>query len=194
MPSLIPWNPLLPTRASSTPRSFRGAAPTSPTSRSEKAKSFSGGDPTTARSARPGPPTRTPLSALLLAVSLQPPCPAMAWKLINAVPAWRPPKEGKSWLSSIACACDVQYPFGLHTWLCTHIARYFYVNFAPIPRNPNFESNVLYYKFHMNFAPISLQFHMATVQLSQQKFACWSRDSSSFHAERRFKPHTCAAA
>ena len=38
--------------------------------------------------------------------------------------------------------------------------------------NPNFEWNVLYHEFHTNFAQISHQFHMATAQLSEEKFAC----------------------
>ena len=75
MPSLTPWNPVLPTPKSSNPHSSQGAAPTSPTSQSEKAKSFTGGDPTSSRSARPGPPTQMPLSALPLVVSPHQPAP-----------------------------------------------------------------------------------------------------------------------
>ena len=31
---------------------------------------------------------------------------------------------------------------------------------------------------------------MATAQLSQEKYTCWSPHPSSFHSGRRFKPHT----
>ena len=51
------------------PPSCRGAAPTSPTSQSRKAKSFSRSDSTSPRSAKPGPPTRRPLSVLPSVVS-----------------------------------------------------------------------------------------------------------------------------
>ena len=116
--------------------------------------------------------------------------PATAWQLINAVCAWRPLKQAKSGLWSITCPCDVEVAFGLHTWLRAHIACHFRVNFAQISHNPSLESNVLYHEFSTNFARISRHFHMATAQLSQENFNCWSPHPSSFHAERRFKPHT----
>ena len=65
---------------------------------------------------------------------LPPTRPATAWLLINAVPAWRPPKQAKSGLWSITCPSNVHVSL-LAAYLvayahCIRFSREFRMNFT----------------------------------------------------------------
>ena len=120
---------------------------------------FSGEDPTPSRSARPGRPTRMPLSALPSPVSPHQPAPQRhGTSSIPSLPRGTGSKQNPGCgLSHAPVMC--RYAFGLHTWLRTHIACYFCRNFTRIS-----------HKFHIirilsrmccttNFARNSHEFH-----------------------------------
>ena len=95
----------------------------------------------------------------------------------------------------------MQVPFALHTLLrythCTAFSREFCTKCVRISHKAPEIRISTRITCTTNFAVISQEFrtnftwiHMTVAQLSQEKYNSWSPHPSSFHAERRFKPHT----
>ena len=136
MPHLTPWNPVLLTPASSAP-SFLSRSnhhiPHLPVG--EEQVIFWLG-PYKLKVLKTGPTDADATLRFALGGVIPPTRPAMAWQLINTIPASRPPKQAKSGVWCIKCPCDVHAclwaTYLVESSRCMPFSREFRTNLASI--------------------------------------------------------------